>query len=145
MWKQTLHDVLDSIGIIQAGGLSSLHQSLGNNFELSFSTSPIKSFQHWSLLFFMPCLRADFAILHASRSRESPFERMNLRRAARHSRRRTGNWSSHQYIEAPERLCPQRGIEGSHVAISFRLTARTVSSNNPADLAQSSSSMSLVS
>ena len=33
MWKQTLHDVLDSIGIIQAGGLSSRHQYLGKNFE----------------------------------------------------------------------------------------------------------------
>ena len=32
MWKQTSHDVLDSIGIVQAGGRSSRHQSFGKNF-----------------------------------------------------------------------------------------------------------------
>ena len=69
----------------------------------SFSTSTIKSFQHWSRLSFMPCLRADFAFFHASCSRVLPFERVNLRRAARHSRRRTDNWSFHQYIESPVR------------------------------------------
>ena len=37
----------------------------------SFSTSTIKSFQQSSHLFFMPCLRADFAIFHTSCSRES--------------------------------------------------------------------------
>ena len=49
----------------------------------SFSTSPIKSFQHWSPLFFMPYLRADFDFSQASCSRDSPLERVNLRRAAR--------------------------------------------------------------
>ena len=93
----------------------------------------------------MPCLRADFAFFHASCSRESPFERVNLRRAARHSRRRTDNWSFYQYIESPVRPCPRRGIEWSHAATTFRLAARMVSSNDPADLAQPSSSMSLVS
>ena len=44
----------------------------------SFSTSPIKSFQYWSRLFYMPYLRADFAFSHASCSRESPFKRVNL-------------------------------------------------------------------
>ena len=105
-----------------------------------FSTSPIKSFQHWSQLFFMPCLKADFAISHTSRSRRSPFERVNLRRAERHSRRRTDNWSFHQYIKSLVRPCPQRGIEWLHAATTFRLAARTVSSNDPADFAQPSSS-----
>ena len=70
---------------------------------------------------------------------------MNLRRAASHSRRRTDNWSFHQYIESPVRPCPCRGIEWSHAATSFRLAAHTVSSNDPADLDQPSSSMSMVS
>ena len=61
----------------------------------SLSTSLIKSFQRWTRLFLMPCLSADFASIHASRSRGSPFERVNLRRAARHFRRRTDNWSFH--------------------------------------------------
>ena len=33
VWKQASHDVLDSIGIVQAGGLTSSHKSLGNYFE----------------------------------------------------------------------------------------------------------------
>ena len=33
MRKQASHDVLDSIGIIQAQSLSSIHQSLGDYFE----------------------------------------------------------------------------------------------------------------
>ena len=111
--KQASHDVLDSIGIIQAQGFSSSHQSLG----------PIKSFQHCSRIFLMPCLRADFAFFHASCSRVSPFRRLNLCRAVRHSRRRTDNWSFHQYIESPVRLCPRRGIEWSHEATTFRLAA----------------------
>ena len=111
----------------------------------SFSNSPIMSCQHWSRLFFMPCLRADFAFFHVSCSRESPFERLNLRCAARHFRRRTDNWPFHQYIESPVHPCPRRGIEWSHAATTFRLAARTVSPNDPADLAKPSSSMSLVS
>ena len=93
----------------------------------------------------MPCLRADFAFFHASYSRGTLFERVNLRRTVRHFRRRTDNWSFHQYIESPVRPCPRRGVEWSHAATSFRLAARTVSSKDPADLAQSSSSRSLVS
>ena len=108
----------------------------------SFSTSLIKSFEHWSRLFFMPCLRAGFAFFHASRSRGSPFERVNLRRVVRHFRRRTDNWSFHQYIESPVRPCQQRGMEWSHAATTFCLAARIVSSNDPTDLAQPSSSMS---
>ena len=92
----------------------------------------------------MPCLKADYALFHASRSRGSLFERVNLRRAVRHFRRRTENWSFHQYIESTARPCPQQGIE-SHTANTLRLAARTVSSNYPADLAQSSLPMSLVS
>ena len=111
----------------------------------SFSTSPIKSFKHSSRLFFMPCLGADFAFNHASRSRGSPFYRVNLRRAVRHFRRRTDNWSFHQYIESPVCPRPRRVMEWSDAATIFRLAARTVSSNVPADLAQPSSSMSLVS
>ena len=49
-------------------------------------------------------LQADFSYSHASRSRESPFERVNLRRAVRHFRRRTDNWSFHQYIESQNSL-----------------------------------------
>ena len=108
----------------------------------SFWTSPIKSFQHWSRLFFMPCLRADFAFFRASRSRRSTFERVNLRRALRHFRRRTDNWSFHQYIESPVRPCPRRGIEWSHAANTFRPATRT---GDPGVLVQPSSSMSLVS
>ena len=93
----------------------------------------------------MPCLRADFAFFHASRSRGSHFERVNLRRAVRHFRRRTDNWLLHQYIESPVRPCPRRGMEWSHTATTFRLAARTVSSNDPADPAQPSSSRNLVS
>ena len=96
-----------------------------------FSSSPIKSFQHWSRIFFMPCLRADFAFFHTSRSRGSPFERVNLRRAVRHFLRRTDNWSFHHYIESPVRPCPWRGMEWSHAATTFRLAARTVCSNDP--------------
>ena len=55
----------------------------------------------------MACLKAEFVIFYALCSRESPFERVNLRRAARHSRRRTDNWSFRQYIESPVRPCPQ--------------------------------------
>ena len=33
MWKQAPHNVLESIGIIQAQGLSSSYQSLGDYFE----------------------------------------------------------------------------------------------------------------
>ena len=93
----------------------------------------------------MPCLRADFAFYHASCSRGSPFERVDLRRAVRHSRRRTDNWPFHQYIKSQVRPCRRRGIEWSHAATTFRLAARTVTSNDPADLAQPSSSMRLVS
>ena len=57
-----------------------------------------------------------FALFHASCSRVSPFDRVNFRRAARHSWRRTANWSFHQYIESPVRPCPRRGIEQSHAA-----------------------------
>ena len=88
----------------------------------------------------MPCLRANFAFFHASCSRGSPFERVNFRRAVRHFRRRTYNSSFHQYIESPVRPCPRRGMEWSHAATTFRLTAHTVSSNDRADLAQPSSS-----
>ena len=93
----------------------------------------------------MPCLRADFAFFHSSRNRGSPFERVNLHRAVRHFRRRTHNWSFHQYIESPVRPCPRRGMEWSHAATTCRLAARTVSSNDSVDLAQPSSSISLVS
>ena len=93
----------------------------------------------------MPCLRADFGIFHASRSKVSPFERVNLHRAVRHSGRRTDNWSFHQYVESPVRPCLRRDIKWSHAANTFRLAASTVSSNDPADFAQPSSSMSLVS
>ena len=93
----------------------------------------------------MPCHRADFAFFHASCRRESPFERVNFRRAARHSRRRTDSWSFHQYTESPVRPCPWRSMEWSHAATAFRLATRTVSSNDPADLAQPSSFMSQVS
>ena len=95
--------------------------------------------------FFMPCLRADFAFFHASRSRGSPFERVKLRRVVRHIRRRTDNRSFHQYIESSVLVYPRRCMEWSHAATTFRLATRTVSSNDPADLAQPSSSMSLVS
>ena len=67
----------------------------------SLSTSPIKAFQHWSRLFFMPYLRAYFAFFHASHIRGSLFEQANHRCAVRHFRRRTDNWSFHQYIESP--------------------------------------------
>ena len=60
----------------------------------SFSTSPIKPFQHWSRLFFMPCLRAVLAVSHASCSRVSPFERVCFRRAVRRSQRRTATGRS---------------------------------------------------
>ena len=93
----------------------------------------------------MPCLRVDFAFLYASRSRGSPFQRVNLCRTVRHFQRRTDKWWFHQYIESPVRPCPRRGMEWSHAATTFRLTAGTVSSNDPADPAQPSSSMSLVS
>ena len=33
MWEQTLHDVLEPIGIVQTRGLSSSHQYFGNYFE----------------------------------------------------------------------------------------------------------------
>ena len=81
MRKQASHDVLDSIGIIQARGLSSSHQSLDDYFE----------------------------------------------------------------GESPVRLCTRRDMEWSHVAITFRLATLTVSSNDTADLARPSSSMSMVS
>ena len=76
-----------------------------------FSTSLIKSFQHWSRLFFMPCLKAAFALFHASCSITFPFERVNFRRAARNSRRMAANWSFHQYIEPLACLRLRRGIE----------------------------------
>ena len=53
------------------------------------------------------------------------------------------NWSFRQYIESPVRSCPRRGIEWSHAVTTFRLAARTVYSNDLADLAQPSSSMTL--
>ena len=37
MWKQASHDVVDSIGIIQARGIFSSHQSLGNYFAVETS------------------------------------------------------------------------------------------------------------
>ena len=48
---------------------------------------------------------------HASCSIASPFERVDFRRAARHSWRRAVNWSFHQYIEPLACLRLQRGIE----------------------------------
>ena len=60
----------------------------------------------------MPHLKAVFSLFHVSCTRESPFERVNLRRAARHSRRRAGNWSFHQYIEPLVCLRLQRGRKG---------------------------------
>ena len=111
----------------------------------SFLTSQIKSFQHSSLLFFMPCPRADFGFFHASRSRGPLFKRVNLRHAVRHFRRRTDSWSLNQYIDFQARPCLRQGLEWSHAATTFRLATRTVSSNDPAELAQPSSSMSLVS
>ena len=110
----------------------------------SFLTSPIKSFQHCSQLLFMPCLRAALAVFHASCSRISPFERVYFRRALRHSRCRTDNWSCHQYIEFLVCLCPRRGIEWSHAETTSRLVAHTVSPNDSAHFAQPSSSMSLL-
>ena len=96
-WKQTSHDVLDSVGITRPAVFLLVINLLVTILEVkphgSFSTSLIKYFQHRSWLFFMPCLRDDFAIFNASRSRESPFERVNLRRAVRHSWSRTDNWS----------------------------------------------------
>ena len=62
----------------------------------SFSTSPNKFVQHWSRLFFIPCLMAAFVPFHASCSIASPFDWVNFRRTARHSRRRAANWWLHQ-------------------------------------------------
>ena len=45
----------------------------------SFLTSPIKSFQHWSRLFFMSCIKAILAIFYASCSRASTFELVYFR------------------------------------------------------------------
>ena len=73
------------------------------------------------------------------------YEQVNLRRAVRHSRCRTDSWSFHQYIESLVRPCPRRDKEWSHAATTFRLAARTVSFNDPADFSQPSSPMSLVS
>ena len=50
----------------------------------------------------------------------------------------------HHFIESPVRPCPRRGMEWSHAATTFRLTARTVSSNDPADPAQPRSTMSRI-
>ena len=120
-----------------------------SNVEYSTALHAERSFARCTSLdrdyFFMPCLRAYFALFHASRSRGSPFERVKLRRAARHFWRRTENWSFHQYTESPVCPCPRRGIKWSHAATTFRLAACTVSSNDPVDLAQPSSSISLVS
>ena len=84
-----------------------------------------------------------FFFFHASRSRGSSFERVNHCRAVRHFRRKTDNWSFHQYIESPVRPCPRRGIDWSPAATTFRLATRTVSSNDPTDPAEPSTSMSL--
>ena len=92
----------------------------------------------------MPRFKAAFALFHASCSRESAFERVNLCRAARHSRRRAANWSFHQYIEPLACLRLRRGIEQSQAATTFCLVERTVASNDPAGSTQPSSSMSLV-
>ena len=73
------------------------------------------------------------------------FEEVYFRRAVRHSRRRTNNWSFRQYIELLLRLCPQRGIEWSHAVTTLRLVTRTKSSNDPESFTQPSPSMSLVS
>ena len=76
---------------------------------------------------FMPCLKATFAPFHASCSVVSPFERVNCRRAARHSRRRAAYWLFHQYIEPLADLRSRRGIEYSQAATTFCLAERTVS------------------
>ena len=111
----------------------------------SFSTLPVMSFQHRSRLFFMPNLKAAFAPFHASCNRASPFERVNFRRAARHSRRRAANWSFHQYILALACLRLRRGIKQSQAATTFCLAERTVAFNDSAGQIQPSSSVSLVS
>ena len=91
-----------------------------------FSSSRVKSFSRRTMKELLSCRRADFAIFHASCSRESPFERVNLRRAVRHSRRRTDNYSFH--IESLVRLYPQRGIEWSSLG---RLTIKVACNKGP--------------
>ena len=61
----------------------------------------------------MPCLRADFAFFHASCGRGSSFERVNLFRAVRHSRRRTYNWSLSTTVDYPSLLVPARRAQES--------------------------------
>ena len=92
----------------------------------------------------MPRLKAAFALFHASCSRRSPFQRVNVRRAARHSRRRVANWSFCQHIEPLACLRFRRGIEQSQATTTFCLAERTVFSNDPAGSTQPSSSMSRV-
>ena len=108
----------------------------------SISTSPIKSFQRWNRLFFMPRLNAAFAPFHASSSRASPLDRVNFRHAARHSRRRAANWSFHQYSEPLACLRLQRGIEQSQAATTFCLVQRTVASNDSVVFSKSFSAKS---
>ena len=111
VWKQFPHNVLDSIGIIQARGRSS-----------------------WNRLFFMPRLKAAFSPSHASCSIASPFERVNSCYAARYSRRRVANWSFHQYIEPLVCLHLRRGIEQSPAATTSCLAECTVASNWPGSM-----------
>ena len=133
-------------GLFRPQGLSSSHQSLGDYFE---EETP------WVLLNLtdqvFPALKSAF--LYASpQSCFCPFSCLvqqsipaNFRRAARHSRRRAVNWSSHQYIEPLACLRLRRSIEQSQAATTFCLAERTVASNDPAGQAEPSSSMSPVS
>ena len=82
----------------------------------------------------MPCLRAVSAVFHALCSRASFLERVYFHRTVRHLRSRTDNWSFYHYIDSLVPLWPWRGIEWSHTATTFRLVARTVSSNNPGEI-----------
>ena len=110
----------------------------------SLLISPIRSFQHWSLLFLMLFFRAPWAFFYASSSAESSPERVYLSCAARHSPCTPDKSSFYQYMDLLTRLCPRRNIQWSHATITVRLVARILS-NNSADFTYLSSSMSLVS
>ena len=92
----------------------------------------------------MPRLKAPFAVLHASCSRTSSFDRVNFCRTVRHSWRRAVNcifYTAHRTLHLPMLSTRHR----SHAATIFHLAHCTLSSNDSADLTQSSSSVSLIS
>ena len=146
MWKQTSHDVLDSIGIILAGGLSSRHQSLGNNFEGEITWvlldltdqvfAALKSAFLYALpqswFYYFPCLVHQRITLWAC---ESP------------PRCEAFLTQDRQLVVPPVHRFPGAPVPPAreHSETTFRLAARTVPSNDPADFAQPSSSMNLVS